>query len=77
MAPSAPPPAGPSKITPMDTTERQRRVEDDEVKPYVIVSDPGKGSFATVYRGYHEVCLLVHCHAVVFETDLVVCHGSM
>lgn len=32
-----------------------RRVEDDEVKPYVIVGDLGKGSFATVYRGYHEV----------------------
>ncbi|KAH9834861.1 kinase-like protein [Rhodofomes roseus] len=31
-----------------------RRIEDEEVKPYVIVSDLGKGSFATVYRGYHE-----------------------
>ncbi|KAI0089392.1 kinase-like protein [Irpex rosettiformis] len=31
-----------------------RRVEDEEVRPYVIVSDLGKGSFATVYRGYHE-----------------------
>ncbi|OSD00427.1 kinase-like protein [Trametes coccinea BRFM310] len=30
------------------------RAEDAEVKPYVIVSDLGKGSFATVYRGYHE-----------------------
>lgn len=33
-----------------------RRVEDEELRPYVIVSDLGKGSFATVYRGYHEVC---------------------
>ena len=32
-----------------------RRIEDEEVKPYVIVGDLGKGSFATVYRGYHEV----------------------
>ncbi|KAI0356963.1 Pkinase-domain-containing protein [Trametes cingulata] len=31
-----------------------QRAEDAEVKPYVIVSDLGKGSFATVYRGYHE-----------------------
>ena len=38
----------------MERTDRQR-VEDLEVKPYVIVSDLGKGSFATVYRGYHEV----------------------
>ncbi|EPQ50542.1 kinase-like protein [Gloeophyllum trabeum ATCC 11539] len=29
------------------------RVEDEEVKPYVIVSNLGKGSFAIVYKGYH------------------------
>ena len=36
-------------------------MEDLEVRPYVIVGDLGKGSFATVYRGYHEVrtCLLL------------------
>lgn len=49
--------AAPSKRT--TSSDRpplpQRRVEDDEVRPYVIVSDLGKGSFATVYRGYHEV----------------------
>ncbi|KAF8665052.1 hypothetical protein AX16_000664 [Volvariella volvacea WC 439] len=28
--------------------------EDDEARPYVLVSEIGKGSFATVYRGYHE-----------------------
>ncbi|KAI0772765.1 Pkinase-domain-containing protein [Trametes elegans] len=39
---------------PSSTTERMQRAEDAEVKPYVIVSDLGKGSFATVYRGYHE-----------------------
>ncbi|RDX52555.1 kinase-like protein [Lentinus brumalis] len=39
--------------TPSERTDRQR-VEDLEVKPYVIVGDLGKGSFATVYRGYHE-----------------------
>lgn len=49
--------AQPAKRTPSSNTERpiHRRVEDDEVRPYVIVSDLGKGSFATVYRGYHEV----------------------
>ncbi|KAG6915940.1 hypothetical protein DXG01_009206 [Tephrocybe rancida] len=31
-----------------------KRAEDDEVRPYVIVGDIGKGSFATVYKGYHE-----------------------
>jgi serine/threonine-protein kinase ULK2 len=46
-----------TKRTPSSTTDRpaHRRVEDEEVRPYVIVSDLGKGSFATVYRGYHEV----------------------
>ncbi|OBZ76318.1 Serine/threonine-protein kinase ATG1 [Grifola frondosa] len=59
MPPSAANPGGPStsRRTPSSTSDRPlppKRVEDDEVKPYVIVSDLGKGSFATVYRGYHE-----------------------
>jgi serine/threonine protein kinase len=29
------------------------REEDEEVKPYVAVVEIGKGSFATVYKGYH------------------------
>lgn len=32
----------------------RRKEDDDEARPYVIVSDIGKGSFATVYKGYHE-----------------------
>ncbi|KAH7911507.1 kinase-like protein [Hygrophoropsis aurantiaca] len=32
----------------------RRTAEDDEARPYIIVSDIGKGSFATVYKGYHE-----------------------
>lgn len=35
------------------------RPEDEEVKPYIIVGDLGKGSFATVYKGYHEVSVCV------------------
>ncbi|KAI9442103.1 kinase-like protein [Lactarius psammicola] len=31
-----------------------KRPEDDDLKPYVIVGDLGKGSFATVYKGYNE-----------------------
>ncbi|KAI0074595.1 other/ULK/ULK protein kinase [Panus rudis PR-1116 ss-1] len=31
-----------------------RRLEDEELKPYVITGDLGKGSFATVYRGINE-----------------------
>ncbi|KAI0301420.1 other/ULK/ULK protein kinase [Russula brevipes] len=36
------------------TPSSSRRAEDDELRPYVIVSDLGKGSFATVYKGYNE-----------------------
>ncbi|KAI0733248.1 kinase-like protein [Fomitopsis betulina] len=51
----APAPA-PVKQTSSGGSDRPtlRRIEDEEVKPYVIISDLGKGSFATVYRGYHE-----------------------
>ncbi|KAI9507093.1 kinase-like protein [Russula earlei] len=36
------------------TASSSRPAEDDDLKPYVIVSDLGKGSFATVYKGYNE-----------------------
>ncbi|KAH0831348.1 kinase-like protein [Lanmaoa asiatica] len=39
---------------PTDKSIARRATEDDEARPYVIVSDIGKGSFATVYKGYHE-----------------------
>ena len=31
------------------------REEDEEVVPYIVVAEIGKGSFATVYKGYHSV----------------------
>ncbi|KAF7329578.1 Other ulk ulk protein kinase [Mycena kentingensis (nom. inval.)] len=31
-----------------------RSEEDEELRPYIIGSHIGKGSFATVYKGYHE-----------------------
>ncbi|KAF9233822.1 kinase-like protein [Melanogaster broomeanus] len=37
-----------------DKSNPKRAGEDDEARPYIIVSDIGKGSFATVYKGYHE-----------------------
>lgn len=40
---------------PPDKSIARRTTDDDEARPYVIVSDIGKGSFATVYKGYHEV----------------------
>ncbi|THH28631.1 hypothetical protein EUX98_g5553 [Antrodiella citrinella] len=44
-----------AEITPFTPDEiAAKRAEDEELRPYVIVSDLGKGSFATVYRGYHE-----------------------
>ena len=37
------------------TSTANKNVDDDDARPYVIVEDIGKGSFATVYKGYHEV----------------------
>lgn len=37
------------------TSNTPKTSEDDDARPYIIVSDIGKGSFATVYKGYHEV----------------------
>ena len=31
-----------------------RPEEDNEAKPYILAGELGKGSFATVYKGYHE-----------------------
>lgn len=52
--------AAPSSArTPSATSNKQsgkkEAGDDDDAKPYVIVNDIGKGSFATVYKGYHEV----------------------
>ena len=37
------------------TSTANKNADDDDARPYVIVEDIGKGSFATVYKGYHEV----------------------
>ncbi|KAJ7720914.1 other/ULK/ULK protein kinase [Mycena metata] len=52
-----PPVPGPSTRTESSTSvsaATSRSEEDEELRPYVIVTDIGKGSFATVYKGYHE-----------------------
>lgn len=55
--PAAVSPTSTRRTPSSQTSDRaaQKRAEDEELRPYVIVSDLGKGSFATVYRGYHEV----------------------
>ena len=35
-----------------------RRLDEEDIHPYVITSELGKGSFAIVYRGYNEVNML-------------------
>lgn len=47
MAPTASPAPSKDRVS--------RRPEDEDVKPYVISHEIGKGSFATVYKGYHQV----------------------
>ncbi|TFY79857.1 hypothetical protein EWM64_g4154 [Hericium alpestre] len=48
MAPSA------ASVQRGPSTSASRWVEDEEIKPYVFVGELGKGSFAIVYKGYHE-----------------------
>ncbi|KAJ7641323.1 kinase-like protein [Roridomyces roridus] len=50
-----PPVPGTTTRTPSSSAATTLRSdEDEELRPYVIVNDIGKGSFATVYKGYHE-----------------------
>ncbi|KZP16982.1 other/ULK/ULK protein kinase [Athelia psychrophila] len=46
----------PGRRTKVKPSSRNSKNEpdDDDAKPYIIVTDIGKGSFATVYKGYHE-----------------------
>ncbi|KAJ2928467.1 hypothetical protein H1R20_g8618, partial [Candolleomyces eurysporus] len=39
---------------PPSSSSPSRPEKHNDAKPYVIVTDIGKGSFATVYKGYHE-----------------------
>ncbi|CAA7263301.1 unnamed protein product [Cyclocybe aegerita] len=41
-------------VQPFKRAATNGKDEDNDARPYVIVSDIGKGSFATVYKGYHE-----------------------
>ncbi|KAF8523694.1 kinase-like protein [Hysterangium stoloniferum] len=52
MAPSASP--AQAQASPSKASSSSRRPEDDDLKPYIIGQEIGKGSFATVYKGYHE-----------------------
>jgi serine/threonine-protein kinase ULK/ATG1 len=38
-------------MSPLNLTKN----EGDDAKPYIMVDEIGKGSFAIVYKGYHEV----------------------
>lgn len=50
-----PQPASPAAGTSSAVPSSGQRPEDDDLKPYVITQEIGKGSFATVYKGYHQV----------------------
>ncbi|KAJ7337530.1 other/ULK/ULK protein kinase [Mycena albidolilacea] len=47
-------PPTPTRTTSSASGSASASQEDEELRPYIIVSDIGKGSFATVYKGYHE-----------------------
>lgn len=50
-----------------DKSILRKTIEDDEARPYVIVNDIGKGSFATVYKGYHEVCFIFFVSLALYD----------
>jgi serine/threonine-protein kinase ULK/ATG1 len=52
-------PPTPTRTTSSASGSASASQEDEELRPYIIVSDIGKGSFATVYKGYHEVRVFV------------------
>lgn len=35
-----------------------RRIQDEEAYPYILTAEIGKGSFATVYKGFHSVSII-------------------
>ncbi|PPQ99389.1 hypothetical protein CVT24_005372 [Panaeolus cyanescens] len=41
-------------VQPFKKSNASRSTDEDDISPYVIVGDIGKGSFATVYKGYHS-----------------------
>lgn len=49
---------------------RERDIEEQEVRPWVIDGDLGKGSFATVYKGYHEVRSEILCSSAIRSNAL-------
>lgn len=49
------PPPPNATLTASMSRQNHTRDDDDEVRPYVVVNEIGKGSFATVYKGYHQV----------------------
>ncbi|KZS96920.1 other/ULK/ULK protein kinase [Sistotremastrum niveocremeum HHB9708] len=58
MPPSpSPAPAGTTQLkgAAASSPEARTATDEEEVRPYVLSAEIGKGSFATVYRGYHEV----------------------
>jgi len=42
-------------MPPSAATPARQPQDAHDAKPYIVVSEIGKGSFATVYKGYHEV----------------------
>ena len=50
-----------SQATSASSAAARQAEYDEELKPYVMAGELGKGSFATVYKGYHEVCLAMGC----------------
>ena len=59
MRPAPPAETRPSAAEAQQASKRPitRRIDDEDIRPYVLSGELGKGSFATVFKGYNEVFL--------------------
>lgn len=67
------PPAAPDRAASQASARLSESFPADQaqLKPYVIVSKIGTGSFATVYKGYNEVCRGIVCGVTHIPMDVL------
>jgi len=58
----------------LSSSSIRRIVGEEELRPYVIVNEIGKGSFATVYMGYHEVGIFINFFTLHHNSPMVSWH---
>jgi serine/threonine-protein kinase ULK2 len=63
--PAAPPNTARPSVAGPSERRVTRRIDDEDIRPYIISGELGKGSFAIVYKGFNQVCAYALCRACV------------